>query len=74
LSEEIAAEFKAQKIKQILCKTDNFYVKLGRFVGTLTKKSGNETNVVIFSVNHTVDTAADAEPELNPNMDKSRCC
>lgn len=74
LSEEIEAEFKAQKIKPILCKIDSFYVKLGRFVETLTKKSGNETIVVILSLNHLVDTAAEAEPELNPNLDKSRCC
>lgn len=70
LSEEIAAEFKVQKIKPVLCKIDGFYVKLDGSVGTLTKKSGNETIVAIFSVNHVVDTAADAEPELNPKHRK----
>ena len=74
LSEEIAAEFKAHKIKTVLCKTSGFHVKLDESEGTLTKKSGNETIVVVFSVNHIVDTAADDEPELNPNMDKSRFC
>jgi hypothetical protein len=47
---------------------------LGGSEGTLTKKSGNETIVVVFRVNHTVAIAADAEPELNPNMDESRFC
>jgi hypothetical protein len=74
LSEEKAAEFKTQKIKQILCKTDVFYVKLDGSEGTLIKKSRNKTIVVVFSVNHIVDTAADAEPEFNPNMDESIFC
>ena len=37
LSKEIAAEFKAQKVKQILCKSDGFYVKLGGSDGTFRK-------------------------------------
>lgn len=51
-----------------------FYVKFGGPEVILTKKSRNETIVVIFSVNRTVVTDADAEPELNPNIDKSRLC
>jgi hypothetical protein len=74
LSEESAAEFKAQKIKRIIFKIVGFYVKLGGSEGTLMKKSRSETIVVVFNVNHIVDTAADAEPQLNPNMDKSRFC
>ncbi|KAJ4440005.1 hypothetical protein ANN_08136 [Periplaneta americana] len=74
LSEEIAAECKAQKIKSIPSKIDGFEVKLDGAEVTLTKKAGNEKLVFIFlvivnfNVNHTVDT--DAEPEVNPNMDK----
>lgn len=70
LSEEIAAECKAQKLKSIPSKIDGFDVKLDGAEVTLTKKTGNETIIVNFNVNHTVDTDADAEPELNPNMDK----
>ncbi|XP_069703803.1 complement component 1 Q subcomponent-binding protein, mitochondrial [Periplaneta americana] len=68
LSEEIAAECKAQKIKSIPSKIDGFEVKLDGAEVTLTKKAGNEKVIVNFNVNHTVDT--DAEPEVNPNMDK----
>jgi len=74
LSEEIAAEFNSEKINPILPKIDGFYIKLDRSEETLTKKSGTETIVVVFSVNHIVDTPADAEPQLNPNKDKSRFC
>lgn len=70
LSEEIAAECKAQKIKSIPSKIDGFEVKLDGAEVTLTKKSGNETVIVNFNVNHTVDTDAETEPEVNPNMDK----
>lgn len=42
LSEEIAAECKAQKIKSIPSKIDGFDVKLDGAEVTLTKKTGNE--------------------------------
>ncbi|KDR12558.1 complement component 1 Q subcomponent-binding protein, mitochondrial [Zootermopsis nevadensis] len=70
LSEEIAAECKAQKIKSIPSKVDDFEVKLNGADVTLTKKTANETVIVNFNVNHTVDTDGDSEPELNPNMDR----
>lgn len=43
LSEEIAAECKAQKIKSIPSKIDGFDVKLDGSEVTLTKKIANET-------------------------------
>jgi complement component 1 Q subcomponent-binding protein len=43
LSEEIAAECKAQKIKSIPSKIDGFDVKLDGAEVTLTKKTGIET-------------------------------
>jgi hypothetical protein len=43
LSEEIAAECKAQKIKSIPSKIDGFDVKLDGAEVTLTKKTVNET-------------------------------
>jgi complement component 1 Q subcomponent-binding protein len=43
LSEEIAAECKAQKIKSVPSKIDGFDVKLDGAEVTLTKKAGNET-------------------------------
>lgn len=70
LAEEIAAECKAQKIKSLPSRIDGFDVKLDGAEVTLTKKTANETVVVTFNVNHTVDTDADSEPEINPNMDK----
>lgn len=68
LSEEIDAERKLQKIKSIPTEIDGFQVSLDGSEVTLTKKSGDETVSVNFNVNHTVDS--DAEPEINPNMDK----
>lgn len=46
LSEEIAAECKAQKIKSIPSKVDDFEVKLNGADVTLTKKTANETYVL----------------------------
>jgi complement component 1 Q subcomponent-binding protein len=43
LSEEIAAECKAQKIKSIPSRIDGFDVKLDGAEVTLTKKTANET-------------------------------
>jgi complement component 1 Q subcomponent-binding protein len=43
LSEEIAAECKAQKIKSIPSRIDSFDVKLDGAEVTLTKKTANET-------------------------------
>ena len=45
LSDEIAAECKAQKMKNIPSKLDGFDVTLDGAEVTLTKKSGNETYV-----------------------------
>ncbi|PSN32221.1 hypothetical protein C0J52_17013 [Blattella germanica] len=56
LAEEIAAELKAQKIKNIPSKVDGFDVQL----------DGAE-----FNVNHTVDTDSDPEADINPNADKA---
>jgi complement component 1 Q subcomponent-binding protein len=46
LSEEIAAECKAQKIKSIPSKIDDFDVKLNGSEVTLTKKTASETYVL----------------------------
>ncbi|XP_067010688.1 complement component 1 Q subcomponent-binding protein, mitochondrial [Anabrus simplex] len=68
LSEEIAAERKLQKIKTIPTQVDDFSVRLDGSEVTLTKKAGDEEISINFNVNHTVD--AEAEAEINPNMDK----
>ncbi|KAJ9599643.1 hypothetical protein L9F63_026508 [Diploptera punctata] len=71
LSEEIAAECKAQKIKNIPSKIYGFDVKLDGAEVTLVKKSGNEIVTVCFNVNHTVDTDDASEAEVNPNTDRT---
>ncbi|XP_049788520.1 complement component 1 Q subcomponent-binding protein, mitochondrial [Schistocerca nitens] len=68
LTEEIANERKAQKLKTIPTEIDGFKVKLDESEVTMTKKLGDEEIEVNFNINHTVD--ADTEPEVNPNMDK----
>lgn len=68
LSEEITAERKLLKSATIPVEVDGFKVKLDGSEVTLTKKTDNETIEVNFNVNHSVD--ADAEPDINQNMDK----
>jgi len=48
-SEEIATEFKTQKIKLILCNVEGFCVKLGGSEGTLTR-SQEMKQPLLFSV------------------------
>jgi len=68
LNEEIAAEKNLQKTKSIPSEVCGFKVTLDGSEVSLSKSSGDETIEINFNVNHSVDT--DAEPELNPNMDK----
>jgi len=68
LTEEILAERKAQKTKNIPTEVDGFKVSLNGSEMTLTKKTDKESVKISFSVNHTVDT--EAEGEVNPNADK----
>lgn len=68
LTEEILAERKAQKNKNIPTDLDGFKVGLSGSDVTLTKKTQQETIKIQFTVNHTVD--AEIEGEVNPNADK----
>lgn len=68
LSEEIQAEKKIQKSKTIPSEIDGFQVKLNGPEVSLEKSVGNEKIEIHFNVNHSVD--ADAEPQLDPNMDE----
>lgn len=67
LSEEIAAERKAQKFKTLPSEIGGFKVKFDGAEVELTKALGSETIKVSFNVNHTVDT--DVEPEISPEQD-----
>uniref|UniRef100_A0A6M2DNN6 Putative complement component 1 n=1 Tax=Xenopsylla cheopis TaxID=163159 RepID=A0A6M2DNN6_XENCH len=68
LSEEIVAEKKAQKIKNVPSELDGFKVKLDGAEVTLTKNTSLECIQVSFNVNHTVD--AEGEAQIDPTMDK----
>lgn len=68
LTEEITAERKLQKTKNIPTEIDGFKVKLDGSEVTLTKTVGDETIEVNFNINHTVDS--ESEPEINPTADK----
>ncbi|KAF6206973.1 hypothetical protein GE061_018210 [Apolygus lucorum] len=68
LNEEIAAERKLQKVKNIPTEVDGFKVVLDESEVSLIKTTPSETIEVNFNINHSVDT--DAEPEINPNADK----
>ncbi|XP_044735055.1 complement component 1 Q subcomponent-binding protein, mitochondrial isoform X2 [Chrysoperla carnea] len=68
LAEEILAERKAQKVKNLATELDGFKVKVDDAEVTLTKTSDKETINVYFNVNHTVD--AEPEADIDPNMDK----
>ncbi|XP_026466722.1 complement component 1 Q subcomponent-binding protein, mitochondrial-like isoform X2 [Ctenocephalides felis] len=68
LSEEIVAEKKAQKIKNVPSELDGFKVKLDGAEVTLTKDTSLECIQVSFNVNHTVD--AEGEAQIDPTMDK----
>ncbi|XP_014477589.1 PREDICTED: complement component 1 Q subcomponent-binding protein, mitochondrial [Dinoponera quadriceps] len=67
LAEEIVAEKKAQKLKTIPTKLDDFTVSLDGAQVTLEKKDGSDTIHISFNVNHTVD--ADTDAEVDPNQD-----
>ncbi|EFN75748.1 complement component 1 Q subcomponent-binding protein, mitochondrial [Harpegnathos saltator] len=70
LAEEIVAEKKAQKLKTIPTKLDDFAVSLNGAQVTLEKKHGSDTVHISFNVNHTVDTVdADTEAEVDPRQD-----
>ncbi|XP_032668014.1 complement component 1 Q subcomponent-binding protein, mitochondrial [Odontomachus brunneus] len=67
LAEEIVAEKKAQKLKTIPTKLDDFIVSLNGAEVKLEKKDGFDTIHISFNVNHTVD--ADTEAEVDPRQD-----
>uniref|UniRef100_A0A1B6IDI3 Complement component 1 Q subcomponent-binding protein, mitochondrial n=1 Tax=Homalodisca liturata TaxID=320908 RepID=A0A1B6IDI3_9HEMI len=68
LNEEIAAERKLQKTKNIPTEVCGFKVKLDGSEVSLSKAAGDEKIEINFNVNHSVDS--DTEPDINPNMDK----
>ncbi|XP_046679757.1 complement component 1 Q subcomponent-binding protein, mitochondrial-like [Homalodisca vitripennis] len=68
LHEEIAAERKLQKTKNIPTEVCGFKVKLDGSEVSLSKAAGDEKIEINFNVNHSVDS--DTEPDINPNMDK----
>lgn len=68
LNEEIAAEKKLQKNKNIPSEVDGFKVQVDESEVSFIKSLPHETIEVNFNINHSVD--ADVEPEVNPNMDK----
>ncbi|XP_037945035.1 complement component 1 Q subcomponent-binding protein, mitochondrial-like [Teleopsis dalmanni] len=68
LTEEIIAERKSQKFKNVPTCVDGFNVKLDGAEVELSKVGDKEKIVVNFNVNHTVDS--EEEPEINPNDDK----
>lgn len=67
LAEEIVAEKKAQKLKTIPTKLDDFVVSLDGAEVMLEKKDGSDIIRISFNVNHTVD--ADAEAEMDARQD-----
>lgn len=67
LAEEIVAEKKAQKLKTIPTKLDDFTVSLDGAEVNLEKKDGTDTIHISFNVNHTVD--ADANADVDPRQD-----
>ncbi|XP_011629929.1 complement component 1 Q subcomponent-binding protein, mitochondrial [Pogonomyrmex barbatus] len=66
LAEEIVAEKKAQKLKMIPTKLDDFTVSLNGAEVNLEKKDGTDTILIKFNVNHTVDST---DTEINPDSD-----
>jgi complement component 1 Q subcomponent-binding protein len=68
LAEEIVAERKAQKVKNVPTELDGFKVKLDGAEIELRKESEKEKILISFNVNHTVD--ADEEAEIEQSMDK----
>jgi len=68
LAEEIVAEKKALNLKTIPTEFEGFNVSLDGAEVTLTKKLDNESVIISFNINHTVDT--DEEPEVDPRDDQ----
>lgn len=68
LTEEILAERKAHKGKNIVNTLDGYNVTYNGAEVELSKQGDKEKVVINFNVNHTVD--ADEQPEVDPNADK----
>ncbi|XP_076234446.1 complement C1q binding protein P32 [Calliopsis andreniformis] len=67
LAEEIVAEKKAQKLKTIPTELDGFKVSLNGADVTLEKKQDNEIINISFNINHTVDSEAEPDIDMNSN-------
>lgn len=68
LTDEIVAEKKTQKKKNIPTEVDGFKVKLNGADVEFTKHTDKEKIVISFNVNHTVD--AEEEAEVDPSAEK----
>lgn len=66
LTEEIVAERKAQKVRTLPKEIDGFIVNGDSAEVTLTKKLSEESIIITFNVNHTVDSEEFGENEQQP--------
>ncbi|XP_077298761.1 complement C1q binding protein P32 [Arctopsyche grandis] len=70
LTEEITAERKAQKVKNIPTELDGFKVQLNGAEVTLTKKVDSETISINFNVNHTVDSESSDDEVVDADKEE----